>query len=154
MISKIREWTLPIMIIILVSFVIGTIFLNWGMNRGSGKNSSMSAGTINGHDIPLNYFDREVTAERQKLERGSNTENQYQSHMIPRQVWDQQTQLYLMNTFFKKVNMFASAEEVFDHLKRNPPPGIDTNSALMTNGVFDTSTWIEIGRASWRERVY
>jgi peptidyl-prolyl cis-trans isomerase D len=144
MISKIREWTLPIMIIILVSFVIGTIFLNWGMNRGSGKNSSMAAGSINGHDIPLNYFDREVNAERQKLERGSSAENQYQNHMIPRQVWEQQTQLYLMNNFFKKVNMFASAEEVFDHLKRNPPPGIDTNSALMTNGVFDTGKWIGV----------
>lgn len=144
MISKIREWTLPIMIIILVSFVIGTIFLNWGMNRGSGSNSQMSAGAINGHDIPLNYFDREVTAERQKLERGSSAENQYQLYMVPRQVWEQQVQLYLMNNFFKKVNMFASAEEVFDHLKRNPPPGIDTNSVLMTDGVFDTSKWIGV----------
>ncbi len=145
MISKIREWTLPIMIIILVSFVIGTIFLNWGMNRGSGSNTRMmAAGSINGHDIPLNYFDREVSAERQKLERGGSAEDQYQLHMVPRQVWEQQLQLYLMNIFFKEVSMYASADEVFDYLKHNPPPGIDTNSSLMTNGAFDTSKWVSV----------
>jgi peptidyl-prolyl cis-trans isomerase D len=143
MISKMRSWAPTIMVIILVSFVIGTIFFNWGMNRGSSSGPQTNVvGKVNGHEVPLNYFDREVNNERQRMERGANADDQYQSHMIPRQVWEQQVTQMLMGEFFRKVNLFASADEVFDYLKHNPPPGIDTASALMTNGVFDTAKYV------------
>jgi hypothetical protein len=145
MISKMRSWAPTIMVIILVSFVIGTIFFNWGMNRGSSQGTHTNiVGKINGREIPLNYFDREVNAERQKLDRGSASDDQYQSHQIPRQVWEQQVTQVLMKDFFSKVNLYASADEVFDYIKRNPPPGIDTASALMTNGIFDTAKYVTI----------
>lgn len=131
------------MVIILVSFVIGTIFLNWGMNRGSGGPSNMSsAGKINGREIPLNVFDREVNAERQKQERSASQQDQYQSHLVPQQVWERTVNQVLMKDFFRKTNISASAEEVFAYLKSNPVGGIDTMTAFKTNGVFDTSKYI------------
>jgi len=41
------------MLIILVAFVIGTIFFDWGMNRGSQGSKMMAAGKIDGREIPL-----------------------------------------------------------------------------------------------------
>ena len=142
MISKIREWTLPIMIVILVSFVIGTIFLNWGMNRGAGGTKTQTAGIINGREIPLNYFDREVANERQRLEHGGAAADQYQMHMLPHDVWERDVNQTLMNDYFKKTDLFGTADEVFDYLVHNPPPGVDTASMFRTNGVFDTSKYV------------
>ncbi len=141
MISKIREWTLPIMIIILVSFVIGTIFLNWGMNRGAGGTRIQTAGAINGREIPLNLFEREVSGERQRLERGA-ADDQYESHMLPQEVWDRTVNQTLMNDFYKKTDLFGTADEVFDYLVHNAPPGVDTASMFRTNGMFDTSKYV------------
>jgi peptidyl-prolyl cis-trans isomerase D len=129
------------MIIILVSFVIGTIFLNWGMNRGAGGTKTQTAGSINGREIPLTYFDREVTNERQRLEHNGG-EDQYQMHMLPQEVWDRTVNQTLMNDFYKQNDLFGTADEVFDYLVHNPPPGVDTASMFRTNGVFDTSKFV------------
>jgi hypothetical protein len=145
MISKMRAMAPTIMIVILISFVIGTIFFNWGMNRGSSSGSRMnSVGKINGREIPLSYFDREVSAERQKQERRGTDDDQYQAHLIPGRVWEQQVQQILMKDFFEKIDLYASADEVFDYIKRNPPSGLDTASELMTNGVFDTTKYVAL----------
>lgn len=144
MIGKMRAMAPTIMIVILVSFVIGTIFFNWGMNRGNAPGSSVtSVGKVNGREIPLTYFDREVNNERQKMERGGSNEDQYQYHMLPRQIWEQEVSQLVMTDFFRKVNLSASAEEVFDYIKHNPPPGIDTAAQLMTNGRFDTAKFVQ-----------
>jgi peptidyl-prolyl cis-trans isomerase D len=140
-----REMAPTIMIIILVSFVIGTIFFNWGMNRGNAPGTATNvAGKINGKEIPLTYFDRELESARQNVERGQADDEQLQSYQLVRQVWEQQVSQVLMKDFFKKTCLFASADEVFDYIKNNPPPGVDTNSSLMTNGKFDTAKYIAV----------
>ena len=145
MISKFREWTLPIMLIILVSFVIGTIFLNWGMNRGQdGGSKSSTAGSINGKDVPLTYFDRELSNERQQLDREQSSENQYQMHMLPYQVWEKQVSQALLNDFFSKNDLYGTADEIFNYLKNNPPPGVDTAAMFLTNGAFDTAKFVAV----------
>jgi peptidyl-prolyl cis-trans isomerase D len=146
MISKMRDMAAPIMIIILVSFVIGTIFFNWGMNRGSNSrgNTSNVAGKINSQEVPLTYFDRELESARQNTERQGTDNDQLQSHQLVSQVWEQQVSRILLKDFFRKTHLYASADEVFDYIKNNPPPGVDTNSSLMTNGVFDTAKYIAV----------
>lgn len=143
MINKMREIAPTIMIIILVTFVGGTIFLDWGMNAASGRNNATSAGKINGKEIPLNYFDKQVNAERQRLQDGGQNVQQAQYRMIPKQVWEREVELQLVNSAFKKLQLTASADEVFEYIKRNPVPGIDTVSVFMTNGVFDTSKYAQ-----------
>ncbi|MBN1130235.1 MAG: SurA N-terminal domain-containing protein [Chitinispirillaceae bacterium] len=145
MISKMREMAPVIMVIVLVSFVIGTILLDWGMNRGGASGATTNvAGKINGQEIPLTYFDRELESARQNMERGHADDEQLQSRELVRQVWEQQVSQVLLKDYFKKACLFASADEVFDYIKNNPPPGVDTNSNLMTDGKFDTAKYIAV----------
>jgi peptidyl-prolyl cis-trans isomerase D len=143
MINKMREIAPTIMIIILVTFVGGTIFLDWGMNAASGTNKGTSAGKINGKEIPLNRFDQQVNAERQRLQDGGQNIHPSQYRMIPKQVWDREVERSLVSNAFKKLQLSASADEVFEYIKRNPLPGIDTVSVFMTNGVFDTAKYAQ-----------
>jgi parvulin-like peptidyl-prolyl isomerase len=143
MINKMREIAPTIMIIVLVTFVGGTIFLDWGMNAASGNNKVTSAGKINGKEIPLNYFDKQVNVERQRMQESGQNINPAQSRLVPKQVWDREVERYLVSNAFKKLQLSASADEVFEYIKRNPLPGIDTVSVFMTNGVFDTSKYAQ-----------
>jgi peptidyl-prolyl cis-trans isomerase D len=131
------------MIIILVTFVGGTIFLDWGMNAASGRNKTTAAGKINGKEIPLSYFDRQVNNERQRLQEGGQNIHPSQYRMVPQQVWDREVERFLVSDAFKKLQLGASADEVFEYIKRNPLPGIDTVSVFMTNGVFDTTKYAQ-----------
>jgi peptidyl-prolyl cis-trans isomerase D len=142
MISKMRTMAPTIMLIILVAFVVGTIFFDWGMNRGSQGSTMIAAGKINGREIPLQNFDNEVNQERQKAEQSGRTLDPYQYHLIPQQVWERKVNEILMGAFFKKVHLYASADEIFNYIKNNPVPGIDTVSAFLTNGAFDTTKYI------------
>lgn len=142
MISKMRTMAPTIMLIILVAFVIGTIFFDWGMNRGSQGSSMIPAGKINGREIPLQNFDNEVNMERQRLEQSGRQVDQYQYHLVPKQVWERKVNELLMADFFRKVHLYASADEIFNYIKTNPVPGIDTVEAFQTNGVFDTTKYI------------
>jgi hypothetical protein len=120
MINKMREIAPTIMIIVLVTFVGGTIFLDWGMNAASGSNKVTSAGKINGKEIPLNYFDKQVNVERQRLQESGQNVNPAQSRLVPKQVWDREVERYLVSNAFKKLQLTASADEVFEYIKRNP----------------------------------
>jgi peptidyl-prolyl cis-trans isomerase D len=142
MISKMRAMAPTIMIIILIAFVIGTIFFNWGMNRGSQGSTMIPAGKINGREIPLQNFDQEVNMERQRLEQSGRSTDPYQSHLVPQQVWERKVNELLMAHFFKNTHLYASADEIFNYLKNNPVPGIDTVSAFLTDGKFDTTKYI------------
>jgi peptidyl-prolyl cis-trans isomerase D len=142
MISKMRTMAPTIMLIILIAFVVGTIFFDWGMNRGSQGSKMIAAGRINGREIPLQNFDNEVNQERQKLEQSGRTLDPFQYHLIPQQVWERKVNEILMGNFFRKVHLYASADEIFNYIKNNPVPGIDTVSAFLTDGVFDTTKYI------------
>ncbi|MBN1130444.1 MAG: peptidylprolyl isomerase [Chitinispirillaceae bacterium] len=142
MITKMRTMAPVIMMVILVAFVIGTILMDWGMNRGSQGSQMMNAGKVNGRAIPLQTFDNEVNLERQKLEESGRSPDQLQYHMVPRKVWERKVNELLMADFFRRVHLNATPDEIFNYIKNNPVPGIDTVSAFLTNGVFDTSKYI------------
>jgi peptidyl-prolyl cis-trans isomerase D len=129
------------MFIILVAFVVGTIFFNWGMNAGGPKNAASVAGTINGKDVPLQAFDQQVNSERQRLQGSRGEVPPYQNYMIPRQVWDQQVQHFLTKEIIDRLKISASADEVFEYIKNNPLPGMDTAQIFQTNGQFDKSKY-------------
>jgi hypothetical protein len=143
MISAMRSMAPKIMLIVLLAFL-GTIFLNWGMNRGSATSKSMDAGKINGREVPLTYFDQLVNQRRQQVDRAGNTEEQEQSRLIPQQMWEQEIQKVLLQGVIKKMYLYASADEVFDFLKHNPIGGVDTAAQFKTNGVFDTNKYIAL----------
>ncbi|MDO5576754.1 MAG: peptidylprolyl isomerase, partial [Fibrobacter sp.] len=143
MINKMRELAPVIMLVIIVTFIGGTIFLDWGMNVAGGSERINSAGKINGKEIPLSYFDQQVSQERQNLGQGNTELPPQEYRMVPQRVWDREVSRILLQNTLKQMNIGASAEEVFEYIKSNPMPGIDTVSVFQTNGVFDTSKYIE-----------
>ncbi len=143
MIHKMREMAPTIMLIILIAFVGGTIFLDWGMNLSGRRSSMTAAGKINGKEIPLTYFDHQVNVERQRLQEGGREVSPFQYRMIPGQIWEREVNRILMQDVISRMKLGASADEVFEYMKKNPLPGIDTVSAFQTDGVFDTSKYVQ-----------
>lgn len=142
MINKLREMAPAMMIVIIIAFVGGTIFLDWGMNV-TGQGRATNAGKINGKEISLEYFDRLVSMERMRLQEQMTDIPQSQYRMIPTQVWNQEVSRILLENVIKSMKLGSTDEEVFQYLKRNPVPGLDTASIFMTDGRFDTTKYVQ-----------
>jgi peptidyl-prolyl cis-trans isomerase D len=142
MIKKMREMAPMIMIVIIVAFVGGTLFLDWGMNiMGQGRKTPV--GKIDGRDIPIEYFDKLVTMERLRLQEGGREVPPMQYRQIPTQVWNQEVNRVLLDKAVKSMRLETTDHEVFEYLKRNPLPGLDTAFVFMTNGHFDTTKYVQ-----------
>jgi peptidyl-prolyl cis-trans isomerase D len=130
--------------IIIVTFVVGTVFLGWGMGAGKRDNREQYVGRIGKEKIPLRTFYKMVEMEREKYRMNSETElTPQQYRMIPRQVWEMQVSQILLREVFDKMALYPSAEEVFQYLKENPPPGIVQHPSFQTDSVFDTSKYVQ-----------
>ncbi|MDR3013071.1 MAG: peptidylprolyl isomerase [Chitinispirillales bacterium] len=144
MIQKMREMAPMLMIVILVAFVGGTLFLDWGMNV-MGQGSSVELGRIDGEKITIERFDRLVNMERLRLQDMSRDRDIPPEHfrMIPGQVWEQEVSRILLDRVIKRMRLETTDQVVFEYLKRNPIPGLDTASAFQTDGAFDTTKYIQ-----------
>ena len=140
--TKLREMAGPIMWVVIIAFI-ATIFVSWGM--GGFEQRANSAGSVGGQNIDLITFDRMVQQERYRISQ-TYDESQIPPHqlrMIPQQVWEQQVSQIILDRAIDELQLGATAEEVYVWLKNNPPPGVDTASFFMTDGVFDTSKYIQ-----------
>ncbi|MFP4163441.1 MAG: peptidylprolyl isomerase [Chitinispirillaceae bacterium] len=142
MINKMRQLAPIIMLVIIVAFVGGTIFMDWGMNV-TGMAKRNVAGKVKGEEIPLQHFNYLVNMERKKLQEQEKEISPEQYRKIPQQVWDQEVNRILLEDIVEELRLGATAEEVFQYLKRNPIPGLDTASAFQTDGQFDTSKYVQ-----------
>ncbi len=141
MINKMRDLAPTIMIVILIAFV-ATIFLDWGMNVSGSGPKGRAAGKIDGKEVPLSYFDQQVIAERQRIQDGRRDPSPMELKRVPQDVWEREVNRILMTRVVQQMKLGASADQVFEYIKRNPLPGVDTSSYFMTNGVFDTSKYV------------
>jgi len=142
MINKMRDLAPTIMIIVLVAFV-ATIFLDWGMNVSGISPKSRSAGKIDGKEVPLSYFDQQVIAERQRIQESRRDASPMELKRVPEDVWEREVNRILITRVIQQMKLGASADQVFEYIKRNPLPGVDTASLFQTNGVFDTSKYVD-----------
>jgi len=142
MIKKMREMAPMIMIVIIVAFVGGTLFLDWGMNiMGQGRKTPV--GRIDGRDIPIEYFDKLVNMERSRMQSGGRDVPPLQYRQVPAQVWNQEVNRVLLDKAVKSMRLESTDHEVFEYLKRNPLPGLDTAFVFQTDGVFDTAKYVQ-----------
>jgi len=142
MIQKLREMAPGLMIVIIVAFVGGTIFMDWGMNA-TGQGGPTTAGKINGKDVSLEHFDRLVNLERMRMQEQGRDIPQQQYAQIPAQVWNQEVNRALLDRVVKNMRLETSEHVIFEYLRRNPLPGLDTASVFMTGGVFDTAKYVQ-----------
>jgi parvulin-like peptidyl-prolyl isomerase len=143
MIQSLRKNAAIIMWVVIVAFV-ATIVFAWGMDLSGRNHVKDSVGKINGKDISLRNFEREVNNAREKeREQNAGAEaSAYQSRMIPRQVWDAEVKRILLRDVFSSMKIGASADEIFEFIKKNPPPEIVAAKQFQTNGVFDTTKFV------------
>jgi hypothetical protein len=103
-----------------------------------------TVGKVNGKEISLRNFERMVNAEREKeREKNAGAETPAeQSRMMPRQVWQMEVSRILLNDVFSAMKIGASTEEVYEYIKRNPPPEVYSVKQFQTDSAFDTSKFI------------
>jgi peptidyl-prolyl cis-trans isomerase D len=132
-----------IMIVIIVAFVGGTLFLDWGMNiMGQGRKASV--GKIDGKEISIETFDKLVNMERYRMQEGGGRDvPPMQYRQIPAQVWNQEVNRILLDKAVKSMRLESTDHEIFEYLKRNPLPGLDTAFVFQTEGRFDTTKYIQ-----------
>ena len=123
------------MIIVLVAFI-ATIFLDWGMNVSGLSPKARAAGKIDGKEVPLSYFDQQVIAERQRIQEDRRDASPMELKRVPQDVWEREVYIILMTRVIQQMKLGASADQVFEYIKRNPLPGVDTASLFQTNGVL------------------
>ena len=143
MIKQMRKNAPTIMVVALVSFI-ATIFFSWGMGSSGKSRQEKYVGKIGKEKIPIARFYRQVEMEREKLR--MNSEGQVtpqQMRMVPRQVWESEVSRILHKKVFKELALSGSPEEVFEHLKKNPPPGITQHPRFLTDSIFDTSKYVQ-----------
>ncbi|MBD3390456.1 MAG: hypothetical protein GF418_00435 [Chitinivibrionales bacterium] len=142
MIRQMRDIAPVVLWIVLVAFI-GTIFFAWGMDFRS-RQKEPSVGKVGKKRIPLRYFDKMVSIEREKQRQQAGGElSPYQAKMIPRQVWETEVSRILHQKAFKELGISASADEVFEYIKTNPPPEVLNIPAFQTDSVFDTTKFVE-----------
>jgi hypothetical protein len=143
MIQSLRNNAAVIMWIVIVAFV-ATIVFAWGMDLSSRNRVKDAVGKVNGKEISLRNFERMVNAEREK-EREKNAGAEApaeQSRMLPHQVWQMEVSRILLNDVFSAMKIGASTDEVYEYIKRNPPPEVYSVKQFQTDSVFDTSKFI------------
>jgi hypothetical protein len=143
MIQSLRNNAAIIMWIVIVAFV-ATIVFAWGMDLSSRNRVRDTVGKVNGKEISLRNFERMVNAEREKeREKNAGAETPAeQSRMMPRQVWQMEVSRILLNDVFSAMKIGASTEEVYEYIKRNPPPEVYSVKQFQTDSAFDTSKFI------------
>jgi len=143
MIQSLRNNAAIIMWIVIVAFI-ATIVFAWGMDLSSHNRVKDTVGKVNGKEISLRNFERMVASEREKeREKNAGTEaTAEQSRMMPRQVWQMEVSRILLNDVFSAMKIGASTEEVYEYIKRNPPPEVYSVKQFQTDSAFDTSKFI------------
>ena len=144
MIQEMRKNAPAIMLVVIISFVGGTIFFGWGMGFDRSSKTEKYVGKIGKEKIPVARFYRQVEMEREKLR--MNSEGQVtpqQMRMVPRQVWETEVSRILHQKVFRELALSGSPDEVFEHLKKNPPPGITQHPRFQTDSIFDTTKYIQ-----------
>jgi len=138
-----RKNAAVIMWIVIVAFV-ATIVFAWGMDLSSHNRVKDSIGKVNGKDIALKYFEKMVSMEREKQrEQYQGAEvPAAQSRMIPRQVWENEVSRILLKDVFTRMQIGSSPDEIFEYIKRNPPPEVYQAKQFQTDSIFDTTKFI------------
>ncbi|MDD5673593.1 MAG: peptidylprolyl isomerase, partial [Chitinivibrionales bacterium] len=143
MISKMRAITPVVMWVVIVAFV-GTIAFVWGMDITGRSTKSVSVGKVAGREIPVQYFERMVSNEREKLRQQYNGEvPAYQNKMVPYQVFETEVSKIVYHDIFNTLGLFGTADEIFAYLKKNPPKEVLTVPQFQTDSVFDTAKFVQ-----------
>jgi peptidyl-prolyl cis-trans isomerase D len=137
--GKFVKW---VMIGVIAAFV-GTILFAWGMDLGSKQfGGDMTVGQIGDRKIPYKTFNEELS-NRFRQEREGGELSAYKLANMREELFQQLVAQTILEEEIKALKLRASADELIQYFRQNPPPGVVSNPYFMTDSVFDTSKYYQ-----------
>ena len=88
-------------------------------------------GTVNGKTIPLEAFRQDLNFyQEQEYNRSGDVLSSLQQAQLRKQLFDEKVQGILLSELFKKYQLQASHEEMWDYLINNPDPDLQKDSVF------------------------
>ncbi len=142
---KVIFWLTALVFIALVVF-------GWGAGltaRGSGKTKidENIAGKVGKHDISYIDYQKAIQSEYEQAYNESRVVGESEAEMIRDRTWYSLVNRYLSQEEFKSKGVdWATDREVFESLRRDPPPAVTQNPNLQSGGQFDRALFEEFLR--------
>ncbi len=135
--GKFVKW---VMIIVVLTFI-GTIFFAWGMDiDGGGMGTRSAVIEIDGKQISFKQFNDDLM-NRYRSEKEEGDFSSQRMEIMRNELYQQYLAQHILEQTIKELKLSASADELIEYFRSNPPPGLVENEYFKTNGVFDTSKY-------------
>ena len=121
--QKIRDnavWVVGIAVVSLGAL----IFVDWGMSADNGLRHKNIVASVGNEDIPYEEFESALREQEKSMNESGQEIAPEQRAMMRRQVLEQIVQTRLFDRLVKTYALQGTAEQVLNHLRRNPPPGM------------------------------
>ncbi|HNY30820.1 MAG TPA: peptidylprolyl isomerase [Fibrobacteria bacterium] len=128
--QKIRDnavWVVGIAVVSLGAL----IFVDWGMSADNGLRHKNIVASVGNEDIPYEEFESALREQEKSMNESGQEIAPEQRAMMRRQVLEQIVQTRLFDRLVKTYALQGTAEQVLNHLRRNPPPGAERAPLFM-----------------------
>jgi peptidyl-prolyl cis-trans isomerase D len=142
MMKIMRKLTKHILWIVIVAFV-GTIVFAWGMQFTSKKSKTGIIATINGQDIHFQTFQQTYEQNLEQARKQYEEVTDEMAQKIRENTWEDMIYQTLLLQEVKKRNIQVTGKELYDFLRRFPPPEIKQSEAFQVDGKFDSLKYIQ-----------
>ncbi len=147
MLQALRSNTKTILWIVVIAFV-GFIILVWGADLRLGGMASGAIGSVNGKEIPYQFYQRRLTANLQSIRaRGDRDPSFEEERRIADQTWQQIVDEMLVSQEAEKHSLPLSDDEIVFWVRSNPPEELRQDPAFV-----DTTTG-QINLANYQEAL-
>jgi parvulin-like peptidyl-prolyl isomerase len=139
MMTKIRERSLWIFVLMIVAFIALIVF-EWGMDAsGGGRANSNTIGKVYGVEISYQQYERAMqNAIENERQRSGQTPDNQQTEQLKQTVWDQLVRSIIIRKEVEERNLGVTEEELVMQMKAF----FGTQEQFQTNGRFDEQKWI------------
>jgi len=117
---------------------VGFIFLQWGMNITQTRRLSLLergiVATVNGQHVSYNAYSNLLGRYREEDVEGP----------IASRAFDELIDNVLIDNVIKDRKLLLKDEEIVEIIRNNPPPELQNDTMLQTNGEFDYSKYLQV----------
>ena len=97
---------------------------------------------INDQDISPDYFNNLVNQQINQFKSSGQTVNESMYERARGAAWTNLVQEVLVSGEIKRLGLEATDEEIIYHLRKNPPPFLQSNPTFQTDGKFDSQKYL------------
>ncbi|MFC1584657.1 peptidylprolyl isomerase [Fibrobacterota bacterium] len=125
-----------------VLLVLGLVLM--GPVRNSDPRFATQVGSVNGIPITLEGFRQDLNNyQDQERANTGRAPDGLQLVKLRKQLFDMNVNAIILAQLIKDYELYASGEEMWDYLERNPDPLIKKDSLFLTDGEFDHRKYVE-----------